>query len=227
MNKATDLRLVFLASAFGILIATGVISRARSSEELWNMTLADVSVCDNNRMPPDTKIAACARLINEIGHNDAQLARLYSNRGAGYAAKKDWDHALADYTAAISIDPTNNVAYYNRGDAWYRKGKLSQAIEDFSNALRLNPSFSQARMARAVVFLATKDFAHALADTDEMVSLDPHSALASETRAYVLKSMGRRDEAIAEYRKALELASNSRQLRVEIESALKELGAVR
>lgn len=60
---------------------------------------------------------------------------------------------------------------------------------------------------------------------DDMVQRLPQSPIAVEMKAYVLKMVGRRDDAIAEYRKALRLAGNLPQLREEIESVLKELGA--
>jgi predicted negative regulator of RcsB-dependent stress response len=59
-----------------------------------------------------------------------------------------------------------------------------------------------------------------------MISHEPTSAVAVETRPYVLKAIGRRAEAIAEYRKALRMASDSPELQHEIEADLHELGAI-
>jgi tetratricopeptide (TPR) repeat protein len=41
----------------------------------------------------------------------------FNNRGNTYKAKGDLDHAIADFSQAIRINPRSAVAYFNRGIA--------------------------------------------------------------------------------------------------------------
>jgi Tfp pilus assembly protein PilF len=45
--------------------------------------------------------------------------------------------------------------------------------------------------------------AKGLSDVDQALSLDPNSAYGHNVRAYILVALGRRNEAVAEYKKAL------------------------
>ena len=47
--------------------------------------------------------------------------------------------------------------------------------------------------------------AKALPDVEQALSLDPNDPFARDTRAHILAALGRRNEAIAEYKKALAL----------------------
>ena len=52
---------------------------------------------------PDASIGGCNAVIQETAKN---LAAAYFFRGAAHVAKNDFDRAIADYTQAIAIDPT-------------------------------------------------------------------------------------------------------------------------
>jgi tetratricopeptide (TPR) repeat protein len=181
-------------------------------------------ICADAHGPADKRISACTELIKETSGTQ-QLSDLYNNRGTAYADKNDQDSALADYTYAIQLNPDNSVPYTNRGDLHYQKGDIDSAIEDYNTALRLQPTFERAYIGRTAAFLKKNDAQGALNSADQMISNEPNSAIAVETRAYVLKIIGRRDEAIADYRKALKMASSIPELQREIEADLRELGA--
>jgi tetratricopeptide (TPR) repeat protein len=63
----------------------------------------------------------------------------YYNRGNANYLKEDYDHAIADYTEAIRLDPTFARAYYNRGFAKRAKGDSANASADIAKAMLLNP----------------------------------------------------------------------------------------
>jgi tetratricopeptide (TPR) repeat protein len=47
--------------------------------------------------------------------------------------------AIADYTAALEVEPRNSYALYNRGITRDRMGDYAGAVEDFSGAIALDP----------------------------------------------------------------------------------------
>ena len=66
-------------------------------------------------------------------------AGVYSNRGAAYAGKSDFDAAIADFNKAIALDPENAQLYSNRGNAYRNIGDFAAAIADYNKAIALDP----------------------------------------------------------------------------------------
>ena len=52
---------------------------------------------------------------------------VYTDRGATFAAMKDYKAALTDYNNAIEIDPGNNIAYYNKACLYSIEGDTNEA----------------------------------------------------------------------------------------------------
>lgn len=69
-------------------------------------------------------------------------------RGDGHRSRGDLDRAIADYDAALKVDPKLADAHHNRGVAWHAKGDRRRALADFDAALRLRPDFHDARASR-------------------------------------------------------------------------------
>ena len=68
------------------------------------------------------------------------------HRGNAYYDKGDYDHAIADFTQGLRIDPNFAWMYYNnRGNAYRNKGDYDRAIADFEAALRVNPNLEEAK----------------------------------------------------------------------------------
>ena len=78
--------------------------------------------------------------MNTPEHNseNVRLADDAFNRGLAYARQGEYEQAIADYTAAIKLNPQLAEAYYNRGNAYRRQGEYDQAIADYTAAIGLN-----------------------------------------------------------------------------------------
>ena len=61
-------------------------------------------------------------------------------RGLAYRKIGQNDNAIADFTCAINIEPTNAWSYYNRGSAYFNKADYPRAVEDFTKAAELDPT---------------------------------------------------------------------------------------
>ena len=66
---------------------------------------------------------------------DLELAHCV--RGAFYEDAKEYEKAIADYTAAIKIEPEYCLAYWNRGDCYEALGNDSSAEADYTRAKEL------------------------------------------------------------------------------------------
>jgi tetratricopeptide (TPR) repeat protein len=66
-----------------------------------------------------------------------QVATLI-NRGVLYNHRGDYTAAIADFEAALELDPAASAAYVNRGNAYFHSRQFDRAIEDYSTSLQMN-----------------------------------------------------------------------------------------
>ena len=71
---------------------------------------------------------------------DAPTAKLYNARAYCSAKLEKFDAAVADYTEALRLDPTNAHALHNRGISLDRLGRDDEAARDFERALEIENS---------------------------------------------------------------------------------------
>lgn len=76
--------------------------------------------------------------------------RAYNNRGVAYARAQDYQHALADYGKAISLNPNYEAFYQSRGKAQAELGQYQDALASFEKALAIRPSFMSALVNHAL-----------------------------------------------------------------------------
>jgi len=69
--------------------------------------------------------------------DDRAYADYFYGRGVAYQGKGDLDRAIADFTAAIRLQPRYAIAYASRGSAYEAKGECDRAAADYSEAIRL------------------------------------------------------------------------------------------
>lgn len=72
--------------------------------------------------------------LDEAVKLDADNQYLYYNRGCIHFARKDFTHAIDNFTHAINIDHNLAEAYYNRGLARVQNGLRADGIADLSKA---------------------------------------------------------------------------------------------
>ncbi len=63
----------------------------------------------------------------------------FTNRGAAWLKKGEFDKALADCDEAIRLNPKHAMAHTNRGATWHKKGRYDKALADLDEAIRLEP----------------------------------------------------------------------------------------
>ena len=81
----------------------------------------------------------------------------FARRGAAFAARRDFEHAIADLTRACELAPNQPDYFYQRGVARENNRQPFQAMEDFNQALKLKPDDVPALLARSALHLAARD----------------------------------------------------------------------
>jgi tetratricopeptide (TPR) repeat protein len=89
-------------------------------------------------VPSDEQIAACTDMIGWDEQPAKVRATAYVWRGNAYRdLRHDTVHAVADYDAAIALDPESVAGYFGRGNARRAAGDFDAALADYDQALVL------------------------------------------------------------------------------------------
>jgi tetratricopeptide (TPR) repeat protein len=129
----------------------------------------------------------------------------YNNRGMAFEDLGMFDRAVADFTAAIELDPSDPRHYVNRGRVLGNLGRHEAAIADASKAIALNPAYAEAYTNRGLEYLETGRFDRALEDFTAAVRSKPSYADAYLNRGVLYERTGRPALALADYDAAIAL----------------------
>jgi arylsulfatase A-like enzyme/Flp pilus assembly protein TadD len=115
-------------------------------------------------------------------------------------------------TEAMSLFDQDTEVWSSLGIAYWRTGAFDKALPHFEHALALDPDGAVANDNMGSFFVATalrtrnaQDVAKALPLFDKALAADPSLASAYNGRAGALKILGRIDDAIADWQRALSL----------------------
>jgi tetratricopeptide (TPR) repeat protein len=148
-----------------------------------------------------------------------------------YSVKGDYDRAIADYTKAIELHPQNPLPYGLRGLAYNERGRgrndlsdQDRAIADYTKMIELDPTNAVTYNNRAWAYFTAGKAAQGLPDAEKSLELRPDNYHALDTRGSIFEALGRRDEAIADFRRAMSLGTNDPEVQALGREALKRLG---
>jgi len=78
------------------------------------------------------------------------------NKGNQLFEQKQYDLAIAEFTAAIEANGKQPAYYENRGFAYLARQRTQEAWDDFSKAIELAPNDERAYIGRAQALLLDK-----------------------------------------------------------------------
>jgi tetratricopeptide (TPR) repeat protein len=120
--------------------------------------------------------------------------------------------AIAEYRAAVRVEPAYAVGHNNLGVALAHTGDPAKAIEEFRAALRLNPAYVDAHHNLGLVLSALGESAAAVEQYREALRLNPRRVDTHYRLAMVLESMADpTDLPLPHYQEALRLAESAGQ----------------
>lgn len=134
--------------------------------------------------------AACRQLIGEYDENPDDTGYAMGARGRAYHRLGIYPEAMADYTEAIRIDPSEPSYFFNRGLVHQQLGNDDHAFRDFSTAVQLHPDYTNAYFERGLILLGKREFDRAIEDFTRAHALNPKDAwpLANRGLSYALKN---------------------------------------
>jgi tetratricopeptide (TPR) repeat protein len=134
--------------------------------------------------------------------------------------------ALAEYEAALRIDPHDVQAHYNLGNELLQSGRLAEAIGHYQEALRTFPSFVLAHDNLGNALLRAGRLPEAIEQYAEAVQSNPAHPGAHYNLANALAKAGRLTDAIGEFEAALRLAPDMADAHFNLAIALVRSGRV-
>jgi tetratricopeptide (TPR) repeat protein len=160
---------------------------------------------------PLEAIALCqqgaARLEANLAPGQHRLHRsvLQYNVAQVYAAIGEPERAVAQYTAAIEMDPNYSEYHNERGRLLMRMGRLEEALADFRIAEELSPPYPEVRINLGQCLRLLGRMEEAFEAYGAALDLNPDWLLARIGRAQTAEELGRTNEAVEDYTAALAL----------------------
>lgn len=126
-------------------------------------------------------------------------------RGDVYRHLRDDAKAIADYDAALVIDPQYAWAYAGRAETYRWMEKYGEAAADFDKAIELEPNFVWAVAHRGELYRKLDQKEKALADFNRAIELDPNLAWVIASRGELYRSLEQYTYALADLNQAITL----------------------
>jgi tetratricopeptide (TPR) repeat protein len=115
------------------------------------------------------------------------------------------DPAMAEYRAALELDPKNAEALQLLGIAYAWKGDIKSALDNFKQAIDINPNRPDTQMNLGSTYAALGNLDDALYHFRRAVELDDRHPLYQYQLASLYEVMGRDDMAQDAFKKAIRL----------------------
>ncbi len=158
------------------------------------------------RAAPATDKATACRPVIESDDTPARRLEALTLRGTAHRAAANYDAAIADFTAALALQPGSADLLNHRGIARFLKGgdaDRQAALADYTAAVAADARHAEAYNNRAWVLLQLGRAADALPDANRSIELVPTNGYAYDTRGHINEALGRRDAAIRDYERAV------------------------
>ncbi len=199
-------RVFALAVAAGVLFAAPV-ARAQTPGTYLVLGAAH-HTCVNSNDPTEV-VEACTMIIHQW-YFPEQQPEAYFHRGLAYMTDKKTADAIADFNMSIGLQPENVAVRYYRGQAHAAMEEYNSALSDMNAFLEKAPDDAEALNARAWFLYKVGRGTEGLADVNRALELKDKAEF-WDTIAHIHASVGEKDAAIKEYRRALELAPGQQE----------------
>lgn len=121
---------------FGFIIFTFVISSILQLSIFAQSSSVNLCQSQVQAKQFEAALVSCTEAIK----TNATIGTL--GRALAYAGKMNWEEAIKDFNAVISLNPQMASAYMYRGGAYQQKGEYKNAVNDYERASTLDARLS-------------------------------------------------------------------------------------
>ncbi len=133
------------------------------------------------------------------------IAALWCTRGIAHRLALSYDKALADYEHAHQLDPKDVRTLGNLGEWCLARNAFAQALVWLDTALALDPHYYEVRVNRVAALIELRKLEQARIEAERLVQDYPTRPEPYGNLGNVLYSGGKLKEAIAQYKRAVEI----------------------
>jgi tetratricopeptide (TPR) repeat protein len=165
----------------------------------------DIDTCRNSTAEPAARLAACESVIADEKITGPSRAAAFWYRGDSLVKKRDYDGAIAAFTASHEIAPQNISVINARGIAYSYKGDDERALADYDLCLQLRPTYGSAYNNRGLIFMRRGELQRALDEFNlavKHIANDQSRFLHHYNRARVEGLLKQYDASLADYAEA-------------------------
>ncbi|MCX7736960.1 MAG: tetratricopeptide repeat protein [Candidatus Kapabacteria bacterium] len=144
----------------------------------------------------------------------------YFARGSALMDSDKNQEAILDFTMAIRLDSTLELAYYNRGNIYFDIRNFAAAINDYSSTLKLNPKNLNALINRGLSYIEINMFDKAITDFSLALDIDSTKSDVYVNRGIAYANQGNMESAIKDFQNALRLNPNDEFAKENLKMAL-------
>jgi tetratricopeptide (TPR) repeat protein len=145
----------------------------------------------------------------QLGAVDVAAATARLERGLAHFQRGEHERAIAEFTAALGLNPNLAAAYAQRGEARRLTGEYELAVCDYDSAHLLDPSDARVLFNRGMVQWILGRIDAAVADFGACLRLDPNNALAWTHQGAAHADQDDLNAALADFTRALQLDPSS------------------
>lgn len=183
-----SLKVSMAAGAMGTLLLvsavalpSGAIAMPANIDELLDH-------CKDDEIYNDERQRVCSVLIEDGQLSTEMRAEALVHRGAVLLAEGRADLAMADFEAAVVLNPRNPVAYAYRGEAHKASGQLEKARAEYDTAISIDSVSADLFVNRGEIHLQLGARDKARADFETAIKIEPDHYVARNSLKALSKS---------------------------------------
>lgn len=187
-----------------------------AADERFGAQIVEKAIADCDEIlkiqPPNAEARNLRDKLAErlkTGTNSAKASEAVK-RGEALHTDKKYDQAIAEFDAAIKLDPSNTEAYRLRGRSKREKGDLQGALRDFNKALEIEPNSSRTFLGRGLTYEKLGDSKSAISDYTRGIQLEPNYPNGYSYRGHLKIDLKDFKGAISDYDSLISLEPNNR-----------------
>src|SRR3984957_3539913 len=157
------------------LVSTVLLVVSAVTPAVAGPTLSDDLETCRNKQAEDkaARVQACERVIADGQASAKDVGLANAVRGQAFMQKRNYDKAIAAFSAAHDADPDDVNILYARGFAYEAKGDNDNAMADYNSVLAKRPKAFNAIYFRGTLYMRKNALQSALDDFNAALNIKP------------------------------------------------------
>jgi tetratricopeptide (TPR) repeat protein len=166
VREAETDRLKVAAGRIGWIARSAVVAAADADDyftgQIEKNSTDAVALLARGKLRFERAVLDAGKLAQAIEDLDRSLkltpsSEALTTRGFAYKRMGDKERAMADFNAAIELNPKEALAWRVRGATWASKGDYPKALADYSESIRIDPENPDSLLHRVVMLSGCKE----------------------------------------------------------------------